>query len=56
MGCRSAWGRCASGGKPDWRVMQLVRFDDDSANLNALVSRQLDAIGTMTGTAISEAL
>jgi polar amino acid transport system substrate-binding protein len=28
--------------------MQLVRFDDDSANLNALVSGQVDAIGTVT--------
>jgi polar amino acid transport system substrate-binding protein len=28
--------------------LQLVRFDDDSANLNALVSGQVDAIGTVT--------
>jgi polar amino acid transport system substrate-binding protein len=28
--------------------MQLVRFDDDSATLNALVTGQVDAIGTVT--------
>lgn len=28
--------------------MQLIRFDDDSATLNALVTGQVDAIGTVT--------
>jgi polar amino acid transport system substrate-binding protein len=28
--------------------LQLVRFDDDSANLNALATGQVDAIGTVT--------